>query len=69
MVHVFFGIKRGWKMTISLINTLKVKPGERGLPWEFNLLPFVCVAESQKHMRLKMGWLWFYTTFLWDNKE
>lgn len=56
-------------MTISLINTLKVKPGERGLPWEFNLLPFVCLAESQAHMRLKIGWLWFYATFLWDNKE
>jgi hypothetical protein len=51
-----------------MINTMQVKMDQSTLPWEFNFLPFVTLAESPKHTRLKIGWLWFYIVFL-RNKE
>jgi hypothetical protein len=55
-------LKKGVQITI--VNTLGVSMDQSILPWEFNFLPFVTIAESPQHLRLKIGWLWFYIVFL-----
>jgi hypothetical protein len=51
-------------MNITLINTMRIKMDQDILPWEFNILPFITLAESPKHFRVKFGWLWFYVVLL-----
>jgi len=48
------------------VNTLRL-PLNNLLPWEFNLLPFMNVAETHHAFRVKLGWLWFY--FVWIIKK